>query len=274
MLRSLRFFMWQNRENGRVVCVLPLRKPGSLTEFARLGTWDRLVVSTVDICTVLYEEGRIDSDDYQRAIRILEARGQGKRGKQDGSIGDGPLYIDEVALSYLRDANVLRAVTDGISNVKIHTEVAKRAYALIEESDHADEIAAWIERIRITLRDAINDGAVSLLPQTSNDSELSQPGGLGWRSAMSLFLSRASCDAICIDDRCLNRHTYIDDETGNRVPIVCVIDILRHLVSLDTIRATDHWIARHKMRRSGLSYIQIDPEELSHWLLSARVGGW
>ena len=257
--------------NGRVVCVLPLRKPGSLTEFARLGTWDRLVVSTVDICTILYEEGRIDSDDYQRAIRILEARGQGKRGKQDRSIGDGPLYIDEVALSYLRDANVLRAVTDSISNVEIHTEVAKRAHALIEESDHADEIAAWIERIRITLRDAINDGAVSLLPQTSNDSELSQPGGLGWRSAMSLFLSRASCDAICIDDRCLNRHTYIDDDTGNRVPIVCVIDILRHLVSLGTIRAKDHWIARHKMRRSGLSYIQIDPEELSHWLLPARV---
>ena len=257
--------------NGRVVCVLPLRKPGSLTEFARLGTWDRLVVSTVDICTILYKEGRIDSDDYQRAIQILEARGQGKRGEQNQSIGDGPLYIDEVALSYLRDANVLRAVTDGISNVKIHTEVAMRAHALIEESDHADEIAAWIEGIRITLRDAINDGAVSLLPQTSNDSELSQPGGLGWRSAMSLFLSTASCDAICIDDRCLNRHTYVDDDTGNRVPIVCVIDILSHLVSLRTIRATDNWIARHKMRRSGLSYIQIDPDELSHWLLSARV---
>ena len=256
---------------GMMVSVLPLCKPGSLKELARLGPHDCLVLTTVDVCSFLYKEGGIDTDDYQRATQMLTARGQVARCNHEIVVRDGPLYIDEIALSYLQDANVLRAVTDVIPCVLIHPETAKRAHALIEESDHGDQIQRWIERIRINLRDAISVGAVTLLPRTADDAELSQPGGLGWRSVTSLYLSRASCHAICIDDRAINRHTYMDDDAGKSVPVVCVADILRYLRSLGNISVKEHWIARHKMRRGGLSYISIDSEELSQWLWSARV---
>ena len=259
------------QEGGMVVSVLPLRRPGSLKELAKLGPYDCLVLTTVDVCKVLYEEGGIDTDDYQRATQILTARGQVARCNHEIVVRDGPLYIDEIALSYLQDTNVLRAVTDAIPCVLIHPEAAKRAHALIEESDHGEQIQRWIERIRINLRDAISVGAVTLLPRTADHAELSQPGGLGWRSVTSLYLSRASCNAICIDDRAINRHTYIDDGAGKSVPVVCVADVLRYLRSLGNISVKEHWIGRHKMRRGGLAYFPIDSEELSHWLWSARV---
>ena len=260
-----------DRGGGMVVSVLPLRKRGSFKKLARLGPHDRLVLTTVDVCSFLHREGGIDTDDYQRATQMLTARGQVARGNHEIIVRDGPLYIDEIAFSYLQDANVLRALTDCIPCVLIHSEVAKRAHALIEESEHGDQIERWIERIRINLRDAISDGEVTLLPRTAADGELPQPGGLGWRSVTSLYLSRASCDAICVDDRAINRHTYIDDGFGTSVPVVCVADILRYLRALGNISVKEHWIARHKMRRGGLSYIPLDSEELSHWLWSARV---
>ena len=259
------------QKNGMVVCVLPLRKVESLAESANIGSFDRFVLSTVDFCTLVYDAGRMDSNDYQRAMQIMTRTRQGKQSNRTRSIIEGPVYITDVALSYFQDANILRTVVETISNVLIHENVAKRAHELIEESDHSDEIQAWIDRIRVRLAHAISDGKVSLLPRVRSQDEVLESGGLGWRSATALLMSTSSCDALCVDDRCLNRHTYINATSGKPVPFVCAIDILRHLLSLGAITDSQYWAARHKMRRGGLSLIPLDQEELLHWLSSARV---
>ena len=259
------------QKNGMVVSVLPLRKVESLAESANIGSFDRSVLSAVDFCTLVYEAGRMDSNDYQRAMQILTRTRQGKQSNTTRSIIEGPVYITDVALSYFQDANILRTVVETIPNVLIHKNVAKRAHELIEESDHSDEIQAWIDRIRVRLAHAISDGKVSLLPRVRSQDEVLESGGLGWRSATALLMSTSSCDALCVDDRCLNRHTYINATSRNPVPFVCAIDILRYLLSLGAITDSEHWAARHKMRRGGLSLIPLDQNELLHWLSPARV---
>ena len=84
-------------------------------------------------------------------------------------------------------------------------------------------------------------------------------------------MSTDSCDALYVDDRCLNRHTYINSSSGRSVPVVCTIDILRHLCLAGAITDSQHWEARHKLRRGGLSLIPLDQIELLHWLSRAQV---
>ena len=104
-----------------VVCVPPLRKAGSLTESANIESLDRLVLSTADICALVYEAGRMDSDDHRRAMQVLAGTGQGipATGEHDRSTS-APVYVTDGALSYLQHANILRTVVGGISNVLIH----------------------------------------------------------------------------------------------------------------------------------------------------------
>ena len=258
------------QEDGVVVCVLPIHKSGSWTESANLGSLDRLVLSTVDVCASVYEAGRMDSDVYQRTMQILAGRGQERLRKTTRPINDRPVYITDGALSYLQDANILRTVTESLPRVLIHTSVDKTARDLIEESDHSYHIQAWIDGIRGQLVGAMNNGTLSLLPRRPNHG-IPQSVGLGWRSATSLLMSAESCDALCVDDRCLNRHAYIDTSSGEPVPVVCTVDILRHLLSLGTITNAEHWTARHRLRRGGLSYVPIDPEEILYWLSCSRL---
>ena len=260
-----------DQENGVVVCVPPLRKAGSLTESANIGSLDRLVLSTADVCALVYEAGRMDSDDYRRAMQVLAGAAQGIPNRRTRSINSAPVYVTDGALSYLQDANILPTVVGGISNVLIHAASVKRAHDLIEESDHSNQIRRWIDGIRVRLADAIRDSTLSLLPRPPKRNEAPQSGGLGWRSATSLLMSTDSCDVLCVDDRCVNRNAHITATSGKPVPIVCAIDILRHMLSLGTITNSEHWTARHRLRRGGFSFIPLDQEELLYWLSSARV---
>ena len=49
------------RSNGKVVCTLPIHKPGSFTEqLANTSEFDDLIISTVDLCSVLHASGKIN----------------------------------------------------------------------------------------------------------------------------------------------------------------------------------------------------------------------
>ena len=54
------------------------------------------------------------------------------------------------------------------------------------------------------------------------------------------------------------------------VPIICVLDVLRHLVSRGYIGVADHWTARHRLRQGGFAFIPIEADELLHWLEEAN----
>ena len=64
-------------DNGRVICVLPIPKVGSLAEqTADTSQYDDLIQSTMDLCTLLHNGGRIAANDYHRARSFLNSQGQ------------------------------------------------------------------------------------------------------------------------------------------------------------------------------------------------------
>ncbi len=259
-------------DGGMVVCVQPIHRPESLMEqFADTSAHDHLILSTMDICTLLHEEGKIDTEDYQRATMFLKSQGQKECSNLRRSSFNGPVYIDNLALSYLQDANILQPVAAAGLNIRVHPNVLKRAHAFIEEGDVGHELGTKIEGIRTLLRNAVDNGAASFLPRTANRDERIQNRAPRFQATATLLAGTPACDALCIDDRYINSHANITDDTGQNVPIACVLDVIRHLSSRGVIDIAGHWTARHKLRRSGFAFIPLESDELMHWLTAARV---
>ena len=63
-------------DNGRVICVLPISKVGSLAEqTADTSQYDDLIHSTMDLCTLLHGSGKIAETDFQPCKVLLEPSG-------------------------------------------------------------------------------------------------------------------------------------------------------------------------------------------------------
>ena len=97
-----------NQNNGMVICVHPINKVGSLIdEKADTSQYDDLILSTMDICALLHNEGKIDTATYRRASLWLNNQGQTEFPNRLRTLPSNPIYIDGLALSYLQDAGIL-----------------------------------------------------------------------------------------------------------------------------------------------------------------------
>ena len=259
-------------DNGTVICVFPIHRVGSLMEEqADTSKYDDLILSTMDICTLCHDEGKIDAADYQRACLSLNNQGQPGRVHFSRSILDGPIYIDRPALSCLQNASMLQPMAAAGLDIRVHPDVLGDMNALIEAGDVSDDLVKKIEQIQNVLRNALESGAASLLPRTADQDERSQNRDIRFQATASLLAGSTGCDALCIDDRFINSHPFQAEPTGRSVPIVCVLDVLRYLVDRGCIDVIDHWIARHKLRQAGFAFIPLDSDELGYWLKAARV---
>ena len=259
-------------ENGKVICVLPIHKAGSLMEQqADTSEYDDLIHSTMDLCKLLHDEGKIDTDDYRRASPFLNSQGQTDRTNLSRSALNSPIYIDGLVLSHLQSANILQPIAASGIDIRIHPDILKEADRLIEAGDVGDDLVRIIEEIRGGLRNAVESGAASFLPRTVAPAERVQKHGIRFQATASLLAGNVAYDALCIDDRYINSRPAMTDSTGRSVPIVCVLDVLRYLVSRGCISVADHWVARHKLRQSGFAFVPIESDELGHWLVTAGV---
>ena len=259
------------QENARVICVLPISKVGSLAEEpANTSKYDDLIDSTMDLCTLLHDRGKIAAADFHRAKSFLNSHGQTGRINLPPSIIDGPFYVDRVALDYLQNADILKPMAAAGVDIRIHPTVLGEMNAFIDEGDAGDELANQIEGIRQTLRKAVDAGKVSFLPRAASRDERHQRDEVLSQATASLLAGGAACDALCVDDRYINGAPPLGVSAEEAAPIVCVLDVLRHLQSRGCVSVVEHWTARHGLRQGGFAFIPIEPDELLHWLKAAR----
>ena len=233
--------------------------------------YDDLILSTMDICTLLREEGKIDEADYQRAKLFLNSQGQTEHSKPLPPILSGSIYMDQLALTYLQNAKILQPIASVGLDIRIHPNVFSEMNALIDAGDVGDGLIAEIEGIRNILRNALDSGAASFLPRATDQNMRIQEHEIQFRAMESLLAGNSACDALCVDDRYINAYPVVDASTEQPVPILCVLDVLRYLFSRGCIGVDEHWAVRHKLRRSGFAFIPLESDELVHWLTAARV---
>ncbi len=270
---ELAMFLHRARQdNGQVICVLPIHRVGSLMEEqADTSEYDDLIHSTMDLCTLLHTEGNITTADYQRASQFLSSQGQTEHAALSSPILQGPIYLDRTTLSYLQDAGILQSMAAAGLDIRIHPYVLEEMNALIGAGDIGSDLVTKIERIRDILRNAVDSGAASFLPRTTDQDEQLQKREIRLQATTSLVAGIPACDALCIDDLFINKHPALTEPPERSVPLICVLDVLRSLVSQERISVGDHWTARNKLRQSGFVFIPLEADELVHWLTVAKV---
>lgn len=260
--------------DGKVVCVLPLHRPGSLMERQADTTgWNDRIVSIPELCTLLYRQGSIDAEAHERVQVFLQSQGQVERDALEPSILQRPIYLDRLSLSYLQDANVLTKVASAGLDIRIHPDVLAHMDEFIAAGETGEDLASTIDQIRNLLRAAVESGKASYLPR-----KVDPEGGVlrendQFLATQSLLISADNCDCLCVDDRFINGrgHFVVGEPTEREIPIACTLDILAFLVATGHLTAEQHWTARHKLRAGGLAFIPFDVDELVHWLKPAQV---
>ena len=258
--------------NGKVICVLPIQKAGSqMHELADTSEYDDLIASTAEFCRLMHDEGKIDKQTYRRAATILGSQGEIEQTSLAASVFGGPIYLDRSALSNLQYVGVLPSIAAGGLDIRIHPDVLVDQYALIDEGDVGDYLETKIEGIRRTLRNALDSGAASFLPHADKQDDSGWGDDFRFQATTSLLVGSGTCDALCFDDRYINARSLATGPKGESVPIACILDLLRFLLTQGRIDVDDHWALRHVLRRSGYAFVPLESDELVYWVKQASV---
>ena len=258
---------------GRVVHPYPIYKLSTFMEQeADLRDYTELILPTKGFARLLLEKSYIDSSMFERAWKYLSVHDKGRDTAVDSAILGHPLYLDDLGVNYLQQAGLLRGACGCGLDFRVHHLMRKELGALIDATGEGEKLAAELNGIREILHDALEKGNISFLPRHGADGEEIEETDLH-RAAPTLaqFLRNAGqCDAICVDDRFLNRHSTMTDRSGRTVTVVCILDLLRHFVGRGMVDARKKHEILHGLRKAGFALVPVEPDELEARLYSAR----
>ena len=259
------------KSGGKVVCTFPIYKPGSLNQDqANINEFEDLIIPIMNFCKLLNKFGKIDESDYKHAHAFLFDQGQTLQETVSESNFDCPIYLDELAVKYLQDAHILQPVANEL-DVYVHQELVQEFRDLSHEEDIGNELRRHIEEIRQTLKVALSDGDVSLMPRSSKFYSSKRIQSIEFDSIKTLLRDNVDCDAVCFDDRFFNHHSGYTRSDGVTIPITCILDILQFLHSNNHINFAEYINFRHKLRMSGFSFVQPELNELIYLLKQTCV---
>ena len=259
---------------GCVVCPRPIHKPSTYMEAeAELGDYGALVQSTTAFARALFDRGHVDTERYERAYRYLLAHDRDESKDTSASILDGPLYLHDLTVTYLQVGGMLQAACHRDLDLRIHPLMRAEQDALITANREGEKLANALNEVRIAVRGALEDDKVAFLPRRKlvEGEDTHGKMSLVASAGASLFRDVGPCDAICVDDRAVNRYTTLTDETGRALPIVCVLDVLRQLEADGSIDTAKKWSTLHRLRCAGFALLPLDLEELEHRLRGASL---
>jgi hypothetical protein len=219
----------------------------------------------------LRDKGQLTADEEERASAYLSLHE--RTWPDESDILDGAeLYLDDLSVSYLSALGLLsKPHAAGFSAFIAQSEVDE-ANRLIALGSLVEQELETIEAIRATLSSGIRDAKVRVFGAGADDDEETEDQ---LRNHPTFTVLRASdrVDAIVIDDRCMNRHAQIAGGPGsnNVTPIVCTLDILDDLARRGAITLEGLFALRTHLRRAGYQIVPIREDELTHYLLQARV---
>lgn len=168
-----------------------------------------------------------------------------------------PLYLDDVAVSYLQTTNLLEAVIHAFDAVYVGLDVEEEAAGLMEMDRRSIEILRILDDIRGAIIKADESGRIrfgSRAPSAeSEERDL---------STMHLLADLSGADAVVFDDRSLNKNPYATDRKGHNARTVTSLDLIEELVQRGIIAQDERQWLRHRLRTAGAALVPLDCDEL------------
>lgn len=168
-----------------------------------------------------------------------------------------PLYLDDVAVSYLQTTNLLDAVIRAFDTVYVGSDVEEEAVGVIEMDRQSTEILRLLDDIRGDIIKADEAGKIVFGPRAPNseadDHEL---------STMHLLADLRGADAVVFDDRSLNKNPFATDRNGHNARTLTSLDLIEELVRRSVISQDERQSLRHRLRTAGAALVPLDSDEL------------
>jgi len=256
-------------QNGKVVHPLPLYQLRTFHEKeADIKEYSSVILSTLDFTDLLRTGGKISHDLHGTSLAYLSTRdrSQGMSHNQDLSVLSRPLYLDDLAIAYLRGAQLLPAICRGSMDIWIHPSINQEQSALMAAGREGQRLNDQLAAIVLTLRKALDNGKAVILPKEETQTEPIP-------STTGFYVDTGTCDLVCIDDRFMNRYGMLTDKKGRTVPIACSLDLINYLAEQGHITRTGYETTLHALREGGFGFAPIDPEELANRLRHAHFDG-
>ena len=239
---------------GRVLSTLPIHKANSLgEEDADLREFGPLVLKTTQLLP--YVKPHISPETYARARSYLTVVDRGAPlGEND--LGDGPLYADNLALTYLDTSGILQHLHRLDREIFVADSVKADAKNLIDAAEYGEKIAGILERLRRRIQENVQSGKVRFLPESGDRKN--QEALLSFEALLDVFETPENVDAACLDDRVFGKHAHLTNQHGRNIPIAGSIDILEYLSAQGVITEEKKRTCDFQLRRGGVAFLPLD----------------
>ena len=260
------------REKGLIVEKLPIYRPDSLMEReANTAEFGDLLVSAPTLLHALLQAGRLSAADRGKVERLGNGADLPEAKTRD-SLLKRPIFLASSALSEFRRTALLNAVTSGRLDLRLHPRAFARAESLVKDGETADRLRSRLHKIRDALRSGIETQKLALLPRRAVDADPEERPPDGFETTALLLEAAGECDAVCIDDRALNRLGGIARPDGV-TPIASVLDVLRTLRDRKAIDSQKYVAARYRLRDGGFAFVAPEADEVVTLVRQASVQG-
>ena len=208
---------------------------------------------------VLLERGAVNQTEEETAKSYFNLQDKGLTGCAEPDPSK-PLFIDQLALTYLEATDLLDVVLKVFKDVRIEGAAEDEALALIEHHQHVEEVLKIIDDIRDLIRTANASNKISFGPRRNERGKRDDDTP----STLHLLSDLTAVDAVVCDDRALNKENFAADVKGKRIPCLSTLDVLEELRGRGALSETERLSARHKLRVGGAAIVPVETSEVSH----------
>jgi hypothetical protein len=249
-----------------VIRSAPVHRVGSLMEEeADLSAYSEYLCSCQALVEKLRATGVLTLDEEQRAMAYLKLHE--RRWGSEPNICDGAeIYLDNLATTYLQTVGVLTKLKAAGLVAYVTEDEDKDVNRLLTYENLSDQQLGLIELIRKTLSDGLASGRVRAAKTPRNsDEEL-----LASHPTFSILGIEDVVDAFVIDDRCVNRHLFVE-ANDRKTSILTTLDLLDDLVLKGAISQQSIYAHKTYLRRAGFQFIPVAEKELLRHLTDTAL---
>lgn len=246
----------------------PVHRVASLMEEeADMSAYNSHLCGCTAIVDKLRAKGQITLEEERQARAYLALHQ--RDWPSQPAIDDGAhLYLDGVALTYLRHLGLLEKLEPAGLLAYVLPDVEEQAGALIRYEKRSEEVVAIVDRVRTTVFAGISSKKVRMTPAPigSDDDALEMRSN----PTMALMERTHDVDAVVIDDRFVNQHAMMQSADGT-VPVLTTVELLSQLAANGVVTDKDLFANNTALRQAGYAFVPLTPEELLHHLDDSPV---
>ena len=256
-----------------VVTTFPVSQVGSLMkEEVDLTSHDAVLSSCQSVVKKLRGKGQITANEEGKAhayLRLHEKPWPNQPEITEGAI----LYLDDLVVNYFLHLGILDKLHAAGFKPIISSREALGTDKLISYENISGKVKDIIEHIRLAIHSRIGSGKVKvgrIIPNQSSRSEVFE------YPTIDIFAMSEYCDAIIVDDRFINQHPEIIDNSTSDVGHMRVfssLDLIDALVTAGLKTSEERLEYRTRLRRAGYFFVPVTEDELKTYLDASAVEG-